>query len=309
MHNEEENVGPMVDRLCQVAQGLKGWRLTVLFVDDGSKDSSVARVREMHDRGLPAGYVKLSRNFGHQAAILAGLMMAEGDVIITMDADLQHPPEAIPAMLEAADKGADVVQMVRSASQEGSKGLLSVWFYRVFNRISETKLTPDAPDFRLMSRRVIEVLRQIPEREKFLRGLVPMLGFNQITMPYDQSDRIAGRPSYSLFHSMRLARKALFDFSTIPLRLVFWAGTSIAILSFLAGIGFVIEKLVRWQKVTPGFADMIVSILFLSGCTLMSIGILGRYLMMVLDQVRGRPAFVVMEHCRPCDSADRATHT
>ncbi len=296
MHNEAENLDVLVERLRRVIDQLDGWEVQLLFVDDESTDDSVLKLQQMRERGLPVAYLRLSRRFGHQAAIAAGLMAAGGEAVIIMDADLQHPPEVIPDMVEAFVKGADVVQMIRSVPRRGSKGLFSRVFYRFFNAISDTPIVPDAPDFRLLSRRVVDVVNQIPEREKFHRGLIPSLGFTQVVLGYDEADRLAGSPTYSLRSSLRLAWKALFDYSTIPLRLVFWAGTTIAMLSFTFGVGFVIVKLIWWHSAVPGFTDLIFSILFMSGCILMSIGILGRYLIMILEQVRGRPAFTVMEH-------------
>lgn len=241
------------------------------------------------------GLIRLSRNFGHQAAMEAGLARAGGDAVITMDADLQHPPEQIPGMVRAHEEGADVVQMVRRKSASGSKGLLSRSFYRVFGLLADTAIVPDAADFRLLSRRALDSLNRIPEREKFLRGLVPMLGFRQAALPFDEAERSAGRPAFSFAKSWRLARKALLDFSTVPLRLVFWAGLGLALASFLFGVGHLVWKLVSWQRVAPGFTDIITAVLFLSGCILATLGVIGHYLMLILEQVRGRPWFIVAE--------------
>ena len=299
MHNEAPNLHAVVDRLVKVAGALHGWKLEVLFVDDGSRDNSVEVLRQIRASGIPVGCLRLSRNYGHQSAIYAGMAENNADVVITMDADLQHPPEDIAMMLQAHDEGVDVVQLVRDLPQSGGKGIFSTVFYKVFNRISETPIIPDAPDFRLISRRVLDVLIRIPERDKFLRGLIPSLGFKQITMPYTQAERLHGTPSFSFKKSLRLANKALFGYSTIPLKLVFWFGLSISMLSFAGGFLFVIIKLIEWHSAEPGFTDLIFAITFLSGCILLSIGILGRYLMMILEQVRGRPTHIIWEHLPP----------
>ena len=165
--------------------------------------------------------------------------------------------------------------------------------------MAHTDIVPDAADFRLLSRRVIEVLKRIPEREKFLRGLIPTLGFKQVVLSFHEGERYAGIPCYSFAKSLRLANRAFFDFSVVPLRLVFWMGSLLACVSVLGGIAHIIKKLLKGAAVTPGFTDIIVSTLFLSGCILMSLGILGRYMIMILDKVRGRPPYVVSEIVSP----------
>lgn len=298
VHNEAENLDALVNRLRAVAGKLAGWQMELLFVDDGSTDASAQKLREIRATGVPIGYARLSRNFGHQAALCAGMEMAAGEAIVTMDSDLQHPPEEIPRMVDAFERGADVVQMVRSdpAIAGAGKGLFSTWFYRTFNHLSDTRIVPNAADFRLVSRRVLDVFLRIPEREKFIRGLIPSLGFRQVSLEFQQADRLHGQPTYTFGASLRLARKALFDYSTVPLQFVFWLGTTISILSFCFGTAHFVWKLMEPNRVVAGFTDLITAIFFLSGCILASLGILGRYLMMILEQVRGRPPFIVMDH-------------
>ena len=298
VHNEADNLLKLVDRLRKVAAELPRWELEVLFVDDGSKDPSVQKMREVRASGIPIGFARLSRNFGHQAAVCAGMEMATGDVVITMDSDLQHPPEEIPRMLQAYENGADVVQMVRDDPNcaGAGKSLFSTWFYRTFNNLSDTRIVPNAADFRLISRRVLDVFIRIPEREKFIRALIPSLGFPQVTLSFRQADRLHGKPTYTFRSSVRLARKALFDYSTVPLQFVFWLGMTISIMSFTFGAGHFIWKLIAPERVVAGFTDLITAIFFTSGCILASLGILGKYLMMVLEQVRGRPSYVIMDH-------------
>jgi glycosyltransferase involved in cell wall biosynthesis len=295
VHNESENLAALVEELRTAASQLKHWDTEILFIDDGSSDTSVRKMQEIRASGTPVGYLRLSRNFGHQAALSAGLAFASGDAVIMMDSDLQHPPSEIPRMVEAHERGADVVQMVRSDPAAVARGLFSSWAYRLFNQLSDTRIVPNAADFRLLSRRVVSVLANIPEREKFLRGLIPSLGFHQTTLKFDQAERLYGTPSYSYRMLLRMATKALFDYSTVPLKLVFWLGMTISVLSFGFGTGHFVWKLLHWNLVVPGFTDLITAIFFLSGCILASLGIVGRYLMMILEQVRGRPPFVIME--------------
>lgn len=298
IHNESQNLEPLVRRLTAVAAGLPGWTTELLVVDDGSTDGSVAALRDMRTRGVPIGYISLFRNSGHQAALWAGLENAGGDAIVTLDGDLQHPPEDIPRMVDAFHAGADIVQMVRDRPAGGGKGWFSRTFYRLFACVSQTEVVVDASDFRLLSRRALDVLLRIPERSKFLRGLIPSLGFPLVTLTYREAPRTEGTPSYSFLASLRLANQALFDFSTVPLRFVFWFGTGLALVSFGFGIGHVVVKLIARERIVPGFTDIIASILFLSGCILALLGIVSRYLILILEQLRGRPLFIIKEQVK-----------
>jgi dolichol-phosphate mannosyltransferase len=308
VHNEAENLPELAGRLAKAAATLNGWTTETIFVDDGSGDDSVVVLEQIRASGMPVGYVRLSRNFGHQAALCAGLEAGEGDAYVTLDSDLQHPPEEIPQMIAQHETGYDVVQMVRADPAAGGKGIFSRVFYRIFNHLSDTQIVPNAADFRLMGRRVRDVLVRIPEREKFLRGLIPSLGFRQVMLEYHEGQRLHGRPTYSFRASLRLARKALFDYSIVPLQAVFWLGMFISLMSFCFGLGHLITKLIYRDSITPGFTDTITAIFFLSGCILASLGTLGRYLMMILEQVRGRPAFVIMDRV-PGGAIEQATVT
>jgi dolichol-phosphate mannosyltransferase len=300
VHNESENIEHLVERTCAaLAPEADRWAMELLIVDDGSTDDTEARIEAMRSGGRPIGLLQFSRNFGHQAAMIAGLQYAEGDVMITMDGDLQHPPEELPRMLRAFEQGADVVQMVRAERAGGSKGLLSGLFYRFFNQVSHTRLVPNASDFRLVTRQVTEVLVRIPEHDKFLRALVPSLGFRQVQLEFQEAARLRGTPSFSVGRSLRLARRALFDYSDLPLAAVFYLGTLMAAVSFLVGIGHVIKKLMYWDQVRGGFTDIITAIFFLGGCTLVALGILGHYLRIILEQLRGRPTWIVRRHAAP----------
>lgn len=307
VHNEAENVTELVRRIDE-AVALVGdrWQLEILLVDDGSTDDTVARVEALRAAGRPVGYLQLSRNFGHQAALAAGIGEASGDVVITLDGDLQHPPEEIPRMLQAFDDGADVVQMVREELAGRSKGLFSRVFYWTFNRISDTQLVPDASDFRLLSRRVVDVIVRIPEREKFLRGLIPSLGFRQVQLRFREAARTRGTPSFTFRASLRLAGRALFGHSSAPLAAVFYAGTFLSITSFMAGMAHVVKKLLYWNQVAAGFTDIIAAVVFLGGCILMAIGVVGHYQRIILEELRGRPAWIVRRHVPPAHHATDA---
>lgn len=297
--NEAPNIVILLTRIKAVFDVLPEWTLEVLWIDDGSTDHTKQLIQ-----GLQAEYswlilIALSKNYGHQAALEAGLMHAKGEVIISIDGDCQHPPEMIPQMLQAYIQGAEVVQMIRNNPVKGMKGFFSRAFYKAFSMLTNTYIVEGGADFRLMSYRIIEIIKLIPEREKFLRALLPSLGFKQVQLAYKEGDRHAGTPSYTFKRSFKLARKALFDFSTLPLRVVFYAGLALAVLSFIGGCIHIMVKLLDGGSVTPGFTDIIVSILFLSGCILGSVGIIGRYIQLILDQLRGRPNFIIEEIVKP----------
>lgn len=297
--NEQANVPVLIERLCAISDKLCGWKLEVILVDDGSRDETVERIESLRASGVPVGLLQFSRNFGHQAAMQAGLAYANGDAVVTMDSDLQHPPEEIPQMLAAHLEGADIVQMVRREPTHGLKGMCSRGFYRMFTMLSGAQIIPGGADFRLLSKPVVEVLNRIPEREKFFRGLIPSLGFKQIIIEFDEASRLHGTPSFSFRRSLRLGMKALFDFSTVPLKFAFWGGLFMAFASFIAAVASILIKIFYWHDVEPGYTDIICAILFLSGTILAAVGIIGRYLMMILEQVRGRPAYIVMQKHEP----------
>jgi len=208
VHNEADNLQDLAKRLQEVAGQLPDCEMDVLFVDDGSTDDSVQKMQEIRAAGIPIGFIRLSRNYGHQAALCAGMENVVGDAVITMDADGQHSPEEIPRMISAYKLGYDVVQMARTERAGVSKGFFSEWFYKAFNRVSDTRIVPNAADFRLVSKPVLDVFLRIPEREKFLRGLIPGLGFRQTVLEFKEEQRRGGMPSYSFLASLRLARKA-----------------------------------------------------------------------------------------------------
>jgi polyisoprenyl-phosphate glycosyltransferase len=290
--DEIGNIRPLLERIDVIQSQLKNIAITVLFVDDGSIDGTLDLIKNIRIEYSYVGYIQFSRNFGHQAALEAGLFEAQGDVVISMDGDLQHPPEEIPRMLKEYENGADVVQMVRANPPISIRGLFSGIFYKIF---SSRYLIVQGADFRLYSARVLNVLKHIPERNKMIRALIPYLGFKQVQLKYSQEKRQSGTSSYSYGKLFSMATKYLFEFSMLPLKIVFFAGVLLSSFSFIAGIAHIITKLVHGDKIIPGFTDLIVSVLFLSGCTLLAIGILGKYLVLVLEQLQGRPTYIIKD--------------
>ncbi|NBQ53141.1 MAG: glycosyltransferase, partial [Proteobacteria bacterium] len=222
VRNEEACVGEFIRRMESTLMGLANLsgEYELIFIDDGSSDRTYALIEEHYRLNSRIKCVSLSRNAGHQAALMCGIRRAKGRAVVMMDGDLQHPPEVIPELLERLDAGWSVVHCVRKNSQGTSlsKNVYSRFFYWVFNRISPVKITPNASDFRIMDRRSVEALLAMPEVSPFLRGMVPYIGFRQCDLEFECAPRFAGRASYTLTKSMRLAFDGLFSFSTWPLQ-------------------------------------------------------------------------------------------
>jgi glycosyltransferase involved in cell wall biosynthesis len=264
----------------------------LVLVDDGSTDGSVAVVESWIAGEDGVVLVKLSRNFGMEVAMSAGIEHARGDYVVLMHADLQDPPELVPEMLAKARAGADVVYARRIGRDESLiKRQLATAFYTLMERLARTPYQGQAGDFRLMSRRVVDTLRQMPEHRRFLRGMVAWVGYDQVPIEYRRAGRHAGRgASYrALF---RLAIEALASFSDVPLALATVAGTFVAALAGLTALGILVATIFGWVSASLGVWTLVV-LLFLGGVQLLSVGILGRYLARVHEQTLGRPLYVV----------------
>jgi len=287
--DEEDNLPELHDR---VAAALAEIPYELVVVDDGSTDRSVEIIESWIARGEHVVLVKLSRNFGMEVAMSAGLDHARGDYVVLMHSDLQDPPELVPEMLAKARAGADVVYTRRIGRDESLiKRQLATGFYTLMERLARTPYQGQAGDFRLMSRRVVAQLRAMPEHRRFLRGMVAWVGFDQVPIEYRRAGRHAGRgASYrALF---RLAIEALASFSDVPLALATVAGTSIAVLSGVAAVAIAVATIFGWVSASLGVWTLVV-LLFLGGVQLVSVGILGRYLARVHEQTLGRPLYVV----------------
>ncbi len=250
VHNEQDNIAELARRVWAVVQPIADYDFRLLFVDDGSTDNTVLQITQLQAQPLPVGLIKLTKNYGHQAALDAGLMLANTDLVITMDGDLQHPPEEIPRMLEAYRLGADVVQMKRENLSWHPKGLLSLGFYTFFNWVSPVKMVSNAADFRLLSTVALQKLRTAGERSKMLRVEVPALGLRQIYLGYQQDERKHGVPSYTFSSSYQLAVDTVFLYSKFPLHVLLGLAMLSVLFCLLAGVmlvsGLVVFSL-GWQ--------------------------------------------------------------
>jgi polyisoprenyl-phosphate glycosyltransferase len=278
----------------------------LVLVDDGSTDGTAEALDSLAAADSRVRVVPLSRNFGHQVALTAGLDHARGNPVVMLDADLQDPPELIPKMLEHWREGDDVVYAVRRlrAGETTFKRRTATLFYRLFGRLASIDLEPESGDFRLLDRRPLEALLAMPERSRFLRGMTVWVGYRQRAIAYDRDPRFAGETKYTLGRMVRFSFDAMTAFSRAPLQLATYVGFAISLLAFLA-IPVVLTLRILGNYL-PGFATLTIIVLLLGGMQLMAIGILGEYLARISDEVKGRPLYVVREPRDP-DQSELAT--
>lgn len=293
VYNEQENIDALAQRIRDALADL-GLTYEVVLVDDGSRDASAARIRQLAASDPRIRLLQLSRNFGHQAAIFAGLEYARGAAAITLDADLQHPPELIPELVRRWQAGAEIVQAVRRepADENPLKRAGSRGFYRLLSALSRFRVTPGAADFRLMSRPALDAFLACRERCRFNRGLVQWIGFRYEEVPYDAAPRHAGRSKYSWQAMLRLAGDAIFSFSTWPLRLAGLAGLCVS-LAALAYLLFVLWARLFTQYALPGWSSILASTLVIGGMQLIVLWILGEYVGRLYEEVKQRPIYIV----------------
>lgn len=295
-YNEDAVLRATHERLTKVMDQLPDLDYELVFVNDGSRDQTQLMLAQLHLHDPRVRVLLLSRNFGHQIAVTAGLEEARGDAVVIIDADLQDPPEVIPEMVNLWREGNDVVYGIRLEREGESK--FKLWtakvFYRVINRLSETKMPLDAGDFRLLDRKVVEVLKTMPERARFLRGMVSWAGFRQVSLPYARAARHAGDSKYPLAKMIHFAMDGIISFSLVPLKLAIWTGF-LAIWIAVAGIIVAVIDRVMDKNLTRGWASLFVAVLFMGGVQLVSLGIIGEYLGRIYTEVKRRPLYVVQE--------------
>jgi dolichol-phosphate mannosyltransferase len=296
--NEQDNVLPLYRAIRRALEGAAE-DVEIVFVDDGSTDGTAARVRELRAGDRLVRLVRFSRNFGQQAALLAGLNAARGAAAITLDCDLQHPPELLPRMIEEWRRGARVVQMVRVSTAGASwfKRATSDAFYGLMRHISEFPLQKAAADYQLLDRSVVELVLKFGDRRPFLRGIVGWLGFPAVRIEYAAPGRNAGSPSYSVSRMCGLALDAVTGFSSKPLRLAYYLGLSAA----AACLAYTIFAVVSFAagRTLPGWTSVVVAITFLGAVQLVCLGIIGEYIARIYDQTRHVPPYVVLDEDEP----------
>lgn len=290
--NEEENIPILYQRLVKV---LKDYEpdFELIFVDDGSLDNSPYLIYELAANDPRVIVIQLARNFGHQIAISAGLDFSRGNGVIIMDADLQDPPEVLPEFIEKWRQGHDIVYAIRTNRKEGwFKRRAYTFFYRILQRIANIQIPLDAGDFCIMDRKVVEILTNMPERNRFMRGIRSWIGLDQVGLAYDRDSRYAGQSKFTLSRLIYLALDGLVSFSFLPLRAISILGFIISFISIILAISYTLQKITSGLN-PPGFATTIVAIFFLAGIQLITLGVIGEYVGRIFEEVKHRPLYVV----------------
>lgn len=295
-YNESGNVLEFFQRVRQIADTMPQYEFEVVAVNDGSRDATWSELLQAQALHSGVHLVDLSRNFGKEAALTAGLDRATGDAVVPIDSDLQHPPELLPDMLAHWEKGAEVV-LARRVDRQGD-GLLqklsAVSFYHFHNKISQVKVPLNVGDFRLMDRRVVDALRQLPENHRFMKGLFAWVGFRTVTIPYQPNERVAGVSSFNLWKLWNLALEGITSFSTVPLKIWSYVGLVVSLLALIYASVIVVKTLVFGID-TPGYASLMASVMFIGGVQLIGIGVLGEYVGRIYHEVKRRPVYLVRE--------------
>jgi dolichol-phosphate mannosyltransferase len=294
--DEAENLPPLYERL-RIALADEPESFEVLFVDDGSKDGGAAWVAARAAEDPRIRLLRLSRNFGHQLAITAGMDHAEGDAVVIMDADLQDPPEVVPELLKSWRAGHEIVYAVRTSrsGESWTKRFLAATFYKTFRRMANVDVPLDAGDFRLVDRKVIDALKQVRELHRFVRGLTCWVGFSQAAVPYERAARHAGATKYPVWKSMRLAWDAITSFSSTPLRWMTTIGLLVSLAGLLQAVRVVVDRLLYPGSMERGWASLAAITLFLGGVQLISLGLIGQYVGRIFEESKKRPLYFVRD--------------
>jgi dolichol-phosphate mannosyltransferase len=304
LFNEEEAINGLHEQLLEVINILP-YEFCLYYVNDGSTDQTQSILQDLENKDPRVVVVELSRNYGQQAALTAGLDRAMGDLVITMDGDGQHPPALIPEMLKLAEAGYDVViaQRIDDAKQS-FKTFTSRLFYKLINMIGDTNILPGGTDFRLLKQPVVEALRNMREYHRLLRGMVAWMGYHTVILPYNQPSRLGGRTKYSLKKMLRLSSHAIFSFSLIPLYLGISVGVIFLVLAMIEII-YVLSFWISGQQASlaPGWSSLMFVLLFVGGSLMITLGFIGIYVGYIFQEVKGRPIYLV----RGKDSKDRTS--
>ena len=295
LFNEVENLASLNDELTKTLSDLS-FDFEIIYVNDGSTDGSLEVVKELNAKDPRVNYISFSKNYGHQTALKAGLDHATGNAVISLDADHQHPVSKIPELINKWQEGYEIVYTVREDDDELGwfKKFTSKQFYKLINNLSETKIEPGTADFRLLDEKIIRIMREYKEDNLFLRGIIPSLGFNQISVPYKANPRFKGQTKYSLKKMIQLAVTGITSLSPKPLYLSIYLGVCFAMISFIYGIFAIYIKLFTDQAV-EGWASVVASILFIGGFQLMVLGVMGIYLGKLFIESKNRPNYIVAE--------------
>lgn len=293
--NEGENVHYLFNRLKSVVADM-GVSHEFLFINDGSRDNSLFLIRQLAKENSSVKYIDFSRNFGHQLAVTAGMDRAAGNAIVIIDADLQDPPELIADLYKKYKAGFEVVYAKRKSrtGENFMKKFTAKMFYRVLAKITSVNIPVDTGDFRLVDRKIVEVLKQMPEQQKYLRGQIPWIGFNQTFIEYNRDERKAGKSGYTYRKMFRFALDGITSFSTVPLKFATASGFIVSFISFLMIIYALYSRFIS-KNYVPGWTSIMLAVLFIGGVQLICIGIIGEYISRMSANVRQRPLYIVKE--------------
>lgn len=298
VYNEQDNLKEFHKRITAIMNDT-GYNYNLVFVDDGSKDSSAFILKQLVEEDEHVEAYLLSRNYGHQMALTCGLDNADGDAVITMDGDLQHPPELLPELIRLWEEGSEIVMTKRLATEDAGflKNITSSCYYKLINIMSKVEITPGGSDFRLMDKKAVEAFRLYRERARFIRGMVSTLGFNVSVVEFVAPPRFAGHSKFNLHKMLHFALDGITAFSNLPLRWAFYLGLFFGLCSLLL-LGHVFYVKFISDDAVPGWATTTVSILFLGGIQLVGIGILGEYIGRIFEEIKHRPLYLVSKHLK-----------
>lgn len=299
-YNEEQSLPLLYEQLAALTDNHPEYDWEILFVNDGSKDNTISFIKQLQKMGGGANkisYVDLSRNFGKEAAMLAGFDYATGDCMVIMDADLQHPPHLIPEMLQHWEAGYDDVYAKRTTRGKESwlRKNLSLLYYKLLQKTTRVEILQNVGDFRLLDRKCIDTLKQLRESERYTKGMFCWIGFNKKEIEFEQGDRVAGETSWNYLSLFNLAIEGITSFTIAPLRLSTMMGIIVSIIAFIY-MCVIITKTIIWGEDVQGFPTLMVVILFLGGVQLLSLGIIGEYLGRIFHETKNRPVYVVKEY-------------
>lgn len=295
MYYEEDVVNECYNRVVNSLKKLNNYDYEIVVVNDGSKDKTLDILEKIAKEDNNLKVISFSRNFGHQAAVTAGLKETKGDVVVIIDADLQDPPELIEEMIKLWEKGNDVIYAKRKLREGESKFKLytAKLFYKILNGLSDIEIPKDTGDFRMADRKVIDVINTLPEHNKFLRGLFSWVGFKQVPFEYERKERYAGKTKYPLRKMLKLATDGIISFSSKPLKIIGGIGTISIIISFFVLIYSLLSYIFNWNSLMPGWTSIMVSITFFAGVQLLSIWMMSEYISRIYDESKKRPQYVI----------------
>ena len=295
MYYEEEVANECYNRTKEVLESLKQYDYEIIFINDGSKDKTLEILEAIANKDNKVKVISLSRNFGHQAAVTAGLKFTTGDAVVIMDADMQDPPEVIKEMIELWEQGNEVIYAKRKARKGETpfKLFTAKMFYNVLNGLSDVEIPKDTGDFRLADRKVIDVINSLPEHNKFLRGLFSWVGFKQIPLEYERKERLAGKTKYPLKKMIKLASDGITSFSTKPLKILGLLGCISIFISIIILIYALISYIFKLNQLAAGWTSLMVTITFLGGMQLLSVWLIAEYIGKIYDESKGRPEYII----------------